>query len=99
MAYTDVSEKEILILTANQWFDDSIVSESSIKSFYFPSVNLKNFKAFNKKFYKNYGYYPNEISIISYDVTGLIYYLWNNGPQSFQINILKYFLLIQVNLE
>ena len=86
LAYTDVSEKEILILTANQWFDDSIVSESSIKSFYFPSVNLKNFKAFNKKFYKNYGYYPNEISIISYDVTGLIYYLWKNNPNIKSLN-------------
>ena len=35
LAYTDVSEKDILIVTANQWFDDSILEESSIKSFYF----------------------------------------------------------------
>ena len=33
---------------------------------------------FNKKFFKTYGYYPNEISIISYDILGFIYYLWKN---------------------
>ena len=78
LAYTDVSDKDILIITANQWFDENITAESSIKSFYFPSVNLSNFKDFNKKFFKNYNYYPNEISIISYDVLGFIYYLWKN---------------------
>ena len=36
-----VTEKNILILTANQWFDDSILTETSIKKFYFPSINLK----------------------------------------------------------
>ena len=45
-----VTEKNILILTANQWFDDSILTETSIKKFYFPSINLKNYKSFNKKF-------------------------------------------------
>ena len=63
-------------MTSNQWFDDSLLSETSIKSFYFPSINLENYKSFNRKFFKNYGYYPNEISIISYDVAGYIYYLW-----------------------
>ena len=57
--------KKILIITANQWFDNSILTETSIKSFYFPSINLKNFKSFNQKFFKTYGTYPNEISIIS----------------------------------
>ena len=79
LAYTDVSDKDVLIVAANQWFDNSILSETSIKSFYFPSVNLKNFESFNKKFYKTYEYFPNEISIISYDITGLIYYLWKNN--------------------
>ena len=79
LAYTDVSEKDILIVTANQWFDDSILSETSIKSFYFPSINLKNFKRFNEKFLKNYEYKPSEITILSYDAIGLIYYLWKNN--------------------
>ena len=47
-----MSEKDVLIITANQWFDNSILSETSIKSFYFPSINLKNFKSFNQKFLK-----------------------------------------------
>jgi len=71
----------VLIITANQWFDNSILSETSIKSFYFPSINLKNFKSFNQKFFKTYEYYPNEISIISYDITGFIYYMWKNNKK------------------
>ena len=38
LAYTDVSEKDVLIITGNQWFDNSILRETSIKSFYFPSI-------------------------------------------------------------
>ena len=86
LEYTDVSEKDILIVTANQWFDDSILTETSIKSFYFPSIDLKNFQSFNKKFFKNYGYFPNEISIISYDIAGFIYYLWKNNNSIKSVN-------------
>ena len=86
LAYTDVSEKDVLIITANQWFDDSILAETSIKNFYFPSINLNNFNSFNKKFFKTYGYYPNEISIISYDIVGFIYYLWKNNNSIKSIN-------------
>ena len=80
LEYTDVTEKNILIITANQWFDDSILTETSIKKFYFPSINLKNYKSFNEIF-KTYNYYPNEISIISYDILGFIYYLWKNDRE------------------
>ena len=31
LAYTDVSEKDVLLITANQWFDNGILSETSIK--------------------------------------------------------------------
>ena len=78
LAYTDVSEKDILIITGNQWFDDSILKETSIKNFYFPSINLKNFEKFNQKFYETYNYKPNEITILAYDIVGLIYYIWKN---------------------
>ncbi len=78
LAYTDVSEKDILIITGNQWFDDSILKETSIKNFYFPSIDLKNFQRFNEKFYKTYNYKPNEITILAYDIIGLIYYVWRN---------------------
>tara|TARA_B100000959_G_scaffold276793_1_gene332158 strand:- start:538 stop:1701 length:1164 start_codon:yes stop_codon:yes gene_type:complete len=78
LAYTDISEKDILIITGNQWFDDSILKETSIKNFYFPSIDLKNFKKFNEKFYEIYNYKPNEITILAYDIVGLIYYIWKN---------------------
>ena len=78
LAYTDVSDKDILITTANQWFDDEVFKETSIKNFYFPSINLKNFQKFNKKFYETYNYKPNEITILAYDIVGLIYYVWKN---------------------
>ena len=79
LAYTDVSEQNILIIVDNQWFDDSILEESSIKNFYFPSINLDNFNNFNKKFFKHYNYKPNEISILAYDSLGLVYYYWKNN--------------------
>ena len=69
----------MLIITANQWFDSDILNETSIKSFYFPSVNFKNFKKFNDRFYKSYNYKPNEITILAYDSIGLIYYFWKNN--------------------
>ena len=42
-----------MIVAANQWFDKSILTESSIKEFYFPSVNLENLEKFKKEFFKN----------------------------------------------
>ena len=69
LAYTDVLEKDVLIIAANQWFDNTILKESSIKNFYFPSINLKNLKKFNENdFNKFYNYKPNEITILSYDL-------------------------------
>tara|TARA_B100002051_G_C16626737_1_gene581132 strand:- start:314 stop:1117 length:804 start_codon:yes stop_codon:yes gene_type:complete len=77
LAYTDVSDEEILIVTGNQWFDKGIIEETSIKNFYFPSVNYKNFKKFNNTFFETYKYKPSEITILAYDSFGVIYYLWN----------------------
>ncbi len=79
LAYTDVSAEKILIVSVNQWFDSSILSESSIKKFYFPSINFKNYKKFKEKFIKIYQYEPNEIGILAYDSLGLVYYLWQNN--------------------
>ncbi len=78
LAYTDVLEDKILIMSANQWFDKSILEESSIKKFYFPSINLKNFIKFKEKFFNTYDYEANEIAILAYDAFGLIYYFWKN---------------------
>ena len=76
LAYTDVSEKEILIVTANQWFDKGILEETSIKNFYFPSIHYKNFDGFNRSFSDIYKYKPNEVTILAYDSVGVTYYLW-----------------------
>ena len=78
LAYTDVSEKDVLIIAGNQLFDDTLLKETSIKNFYFPSINLKNFKKFNERFYETYKYKPSEITILAYDTIGLIYYVWKN---------------------
>ena len=86
LAYTDVSEKEVLIITGNQWFDNSILKETSIKSFYFPSINFKNYQKFNSNFYNTYNYEPNEITILAYDTIGLIYYVWKSEKNIFSIN-------------
>ena len=79
LAYTDVLEQDVLIIAANQWFDDSILNETSIRNFYFPSVNFKNFNKFKKKFYKTFNYKPNDVTILSYDSVGLIYYFWKKN--------------------
>ena len=39
---------------------------------------MKNFEKFNQKFYETYNYKPNEITILAYDIVGLIYYIWKN---------------------
>tara|TARA_Y100001958_G_C21239085_1_gene566291 strand:+ start:464 stop:1627 length:1164 start_codon:yes stop_codon:yes gene_type:complete len=86
LAYTDVSDEEILIITSNQWFDKSLLEETSIKNLYFPSINFKNFEIFNKNFNSIYKYNPTEVSILSYDAVGLIYYTWKKMGQIKSIN-------------
>ena len=73
--YADVSPKKKLIITFNQWFDKSLLKEKSIQPIYYPSVNKKNLEDFENKFYKEFNEYPNYLSLLSYDLVGLIYYL------------------------
>jgi len=79
LAYTDVLEQDVLIIAANQWFDDNILKESSVKNFYFPSIDLKNLEKFRKKFHGFYDYKPSDITILSYDSVGLVYYFWKKN--------------------
>ena len=55
--------------------------ENSVKNLYFPSVDIKQFKKYNENYYKTFSLKPDEITILSYDALGLIYYIWskNNG--------------------
>ena len=75
LLYTDVSPKKKFIITFNQWFDDSLLSEKTIQPIYYPSINKKNLEKFEKKFEKEFKEYPNYLSLLSYDLVGLIYYL------------------------
>ncbi len=79
LVYTDVNQKKVLFTTVNQWFDESIFYENSIKDLYYPSVNYKEYKKFTKKYFENFKSYPNEISILTYDALGLIYYAWKKN--------------------
>ena len=75
LLYTDVSPKKKFFITFNQWFDKSLFQEGSIQPLYYPSINKKNLYNFNDKFIKEYNEKPNHLSLLSYDLLGLIYYL------------------------
>ena len=75
LLYTDVSPKNKYFITFNQWFDKSLINETASQPLYYPSVNKNNLEEFNKKFFNQYNENPNHISLLSYDLVGLIYYL------------------------
>ena len=79
LVYTDVNQEKVLFTTINQWFDESIFYENTIKSLYYPSINYKEFKKYNQKYFKRYKKYPNEITLLTYDALGLIYYAWKKN--------------------
>tara|TARA_B100000900_G_scaffold410037_1_gene427002 strand:+ start:144 stop:1301 length:1158 start_codon:yes stop_codon:yes gene_type:complete len=91
LVYSDVDQEEVLIVTVNQWFDKSIFLENSIKNLYYPSVNLKNFNRYTNKYSKTFGKQPSEITILTYDALGLIYYIWNK--KNFKITSVKDFII------
>ena len=73
--YSDVSPKDKYFITLNQWFDESLLSEKNIQPLYYPSINRKNLESFSNKFSEFYNEKPNHLSLLSYDLIGLIYYL------------------------
>tara|TARA_B100000941_G_scaffold222327_1_gene164637 strand:- start:787 stop:1935 length:1149 start_codon:yes stop_codon:yes gene_type:complete len=75
LLYTDVLPKEKYFITFNQWFDESLLKETNAQPIYYPSINKKNLDDFISKFFKKFNYKPNHISLLSYDLIGLIYYL------------------------
>ncbi len=75
LLYTDVSPKNIYFITLNQWFDESLLNETSSQPIYFPSINKKNYDEFIKTYYGKFNEYPNQLSFLSYDLIGLVYYL------------------------
>ena len=75
LLYTDISSSRIKYITLNQWFDQSLLRESNLQPIYFPSVNKKNFENFNKEYLKKFGENSNQVSFLSYDAVGLVYFL------------------------
>jgi len=75
LLYTDISPKEKYFITFNQWFDESLLKEKSSQPLYFPSINKKNYDNFSSEYFEKYNQYPNQLSFLSFDLVGLIYYL------------------------
>ena len=75
LLYTDVSPKRIYYITLNQWFDESFLKETNLQPIYFPSINKKNYDKYINEYKEVYDEYPNQLSFLSYDLVGLVYYL------------------------
>ena len=75
LLYTDVSPERVYYITLNQWFDESLLSETSLHPIYFPSINKENYDKFIDEYRNIYNEFPNQISFLSYDLFGLVYYL------------------------
>ena len=86
LVYTDVDQDKVLFTTVNQWFDESIFYENTIKNLYYPSINYKEFKKYNENYFKKFKTYPSEITILTYDALGLIYYAWKKNGKVDSIN-------------
>ena len=75
LLYTDVSPQRVHYITLNQWFDESFLKEKSLQPLYFPSINKENYDEFINNYKQTYNEYPNQLSFLSYDLIGLVYYL------------------------
>ena len=75
LLYTDISPKEKYFITLNQWFDESLLEEASSQPLYFPSINKRNYEKFSKEYFEKFNKYPNQLSFLSFDLVGLVYYL------------------------
>jgi len=84
LLYTDVSPKKISFISLNQWFDETLFKEKTSQPISFPSINLKNYNKFVNEYKKLFKNNPSQISILSYDLVGLVYYLLLQN--NFEIN-------------
>ena len=80
LLYTDVSPKKVAFISLNQWFDESLLKENTLHPIYFPSINKKNYELFMDDFKNTYGVDADQLSFLSYDLIGLVYFLiYENG--------------------
>ena len=82
LVFTDVDQEKVLFTTVNQWFDESIFYENTVKSLFYPSVNYKEFNKYKNNYFKIFKNFPSEITILAYDAIGLIYYAWKKMEKS-----------------
>ena len=75
LLYTDVSSTRVSYITLNQWFDDSLLKETSLQPLYFPSINKENYESFKSEYKDAYQTNANQLSFLSYDLVGLVYFL------------------------
>jgi len=86
LIFTDVDQEKVLFTTVNQWFDESIFYENTVKNLYYPSINYKEFKKYKDNYFKTFNNFPSEITILAYDAIGLIYYVWKKNKKISSIN-------------
>ena len=75
LLYTDVRPKNKYFITLNQWFDESLLNETNIQPIYYPSINKENFDNYKIKYFNAFNEDPSHLSLLSYDLLGLVYYL------------------------
>ena len=75
LLYTDISPNDKYFITLNQWFDKSLLNEVDIQPLYYPSINKSNFENYKDKYFNEFNKYPSHLSLLSYDLVGLVYYL------------------------
>ena len=76
LIYTDVYPQNKYFITLNQWFDKSLLNETDIQPIYYPSINKDNFDNYKEKFFNEFNEYPSHLSLLGYDLVGLVYYLY-----------------------
>jgi len=79
LLYTDVLPKNKYFITLNQWFDESLLNETDIQPLYYPSINKENFDNYKIKYFNAFNEDPTHLSLLSYDLVGLVYYLSINS--------------------
>ena len=87
LLYTDISPKDKFFITLNQWFDESLLKETSSQPLYFPSINKENYDDFSSEYFEKFNQYPNQLSFLSFDLVGLIYYLILQNDSTIDQNI------------
>ncbi len=89
LIYTDVYPQNKYFITLNQWFDESLLNETDIQPLYYPSINKNNFDKYKKKFFDEFKEYPSHLSLLGYDLMGLVYYLSLKNNFSYSNKIFK----------